>query len=258
MTQLITTFSRRLVLMLSVWACIPAAAREALSVPVYDQSRPPLVLVENTHFSGIYLDLFLEILQGAGIEPTFVPVPKQRARIMFERGETLFSCCDNPAWRQRPEELAAQLFSEAFYWTNDLFIFPPGKSFPTDDITILTQKSVGVIRGYGYRSSELFGTRTDIDSEASLLQFLARGRADVGIVNAEIVQWWLAIYPGAIETGSCHDHASLHVRVHRSRADLLAPINRSIAALIQSGRRQEILNRYLPANSSLGKVCQEN
>lgn len=232
-------------------------AEEPLVIPVYDLQRPPLVIIEDGRFSGIYMDLFHEVLTGAGIRFTFVPVPKQRARIMFERGETMLSCCDNPAWRTRDEEQKVQLFSDALHHTHDLFVFPPGKAFSTDDLSVLKDKNVALVRGYGYHASEFFGTRIDIDSETNMLEFLSLGRADVAIVNENILQLWLQTHPGKIVVGKCHDDASLHIRVHRQRADLLDPINQSIKRMIESGKREEILRKYLGAEAAKVSPCGE-
>lgn len=234
---------------------LTAHAREPLDIPVFDQQRIPLVIIDNGYFSGIYMDMFREVLTSADIPHRFIPIPKQRARIMFERGETVLSCCDNPAWRTRDDELRTQLFSDAMHNTHDLFVFPPGKPFATDDLNVLKTRKVALVRGYGYRASEFFGTRIDIDSEANMLEFLRLGRADVAIVNENVLQHWLLTHPGAVEPGKCHDNASLHIRVHRKRADLLDPINQSIKRMIESGKREEILRKYLGGKATKASPC---
>jgi len=218
---------------------------EEFIIPIYDHHQPPLVLFNQGEASGIYIDLFREILIRANIESTFVVVPKKRARMMFEEGDSLISCCDNPAWRTRPKEQKVQLFSFAFYNTKDIFIFPKGKKFSIDDLSSLTTKSVAVIRGYGYRGSEWFGERNDFGGEYDLLKFISLGRADVGIVNHDVAKRWVLENGSKIELGSYHDIASLHVRVHRKRQNLLPNINQAISSIISDGTREEIIGRYL-------------
>ena len=217
---------------------------EELVIPVYERHQPPLVIFKNNEFSGVYIDLFREILSRAGIEPVFKATPKKRVRILFEEGISVLSCCDNPAWRKRPKEQQVQMFSEAFYTTRDIFIFPQGKLFQIDNLAQLSTKKVAVIRGYGYQGSEWFGDRIDIGSESELLQFVSLGWADVGIVNEDVAREWLSGRKAKIEFGSYHDVATLHVRVHRNRMDLLLKINKAISGMIADGTRDAILMRY--------------
>lgn len=231
-------------------------AAEPMIIPVYDQQRPPLVIIENSKFSGIYIDLFSEILTGAGIEFTFIPIPKQRARIMFERGEAMLSCCDNPAWRTRDDELKVQLFSDAMHYTHDLYVFPRGKVFDTEDLNALRTRHIVLVRGYGYRASEYFGTRFDLESESKILEFLSLGRADVAIINEDVLHNWMLAHPDTVVAGKCHDNASLHIRVHRQRSDLLEPINQSIKRLIKSGKREDILKKYLGPETDTKSPCR--
>lgn len=211
------------------------------------------MIIENAHFSGIYIDLFREVLNGAGIQFTLIPIPKQRARIMFERGEAMLSCCDNPSWRMRDEELKVQLFSDALHDTHDLYVFPKGKAFDTKD---LRMRHIALVRGYGYRASEYFGTRFDLESESKVLEFLSLGRADVAIINENVLQNWMLTHPNSVVPGKCHDNASLHIRVHRQRSDLLEPINQSIKRMIESGKREEILRKYLGAEADTKSPCR--
>jgi hypothetical protein len=219
---------------------------EKLVIPVYERHQPPLVVFHNKKFSGVYIDLFREILLRAGIEPVFQPTPKKRVRILFEEGVSVLSCCDNPAWRMRPKEQQVQMFSESFYTTRDVFIFPEGKLFKVDNLAQLSTKKVAVIRGYGYQGSEWFGERIDIGSESELMQFIAFGRADVGIINEDVAREWLSGRQARIEFGNYHDVATLHVRVHRNRMDLLLSINKAISEMIADGTRDAILKRYFP------------
>lgn len=217
---------------------------EKLTIPIYERHQPPLVLFRNNEFSGIYIDLFREVLSRSGIEPVFEATPKMRARIQFEEGIAVLSCCDNPAWRARPKEQQVQMFSESFYTTRDIFIFPQGKTFPIHSLAQLSDKKVAVIRGYGYQGSEWFGERIDIGSESELLLFVSLGRADVGIVNEDVARHWLKAQGKAIDFGEYHDVATLHIRVHRSRMELLLAINKAITEMITDGTRDKIIARY--------------
>lgn len=220
------------------------ADSKVLRLPVHDAHQPPLVILDENRRSGIYLDLYREILTRAGLKFEFFSVPKKRLRIMFEKGETFLTCCDNPAWRTRPLEQQVQLFSDPFYRTRDVFIFPPKQKFEVKNLSVLASKKVAVIRGYGYRGEEWFGERLDLGRESELLAFVALGRADLGIINEDLAKAWLLENTGKLSLGDYHDIATLHVRVHRERQDLLPRINSAIDSMVQDGTRKRILSSY--------------
>ncbi|MCP4596891.1 ABC transporter substrate-binding protein [Neptuniibacter sp.] len=219
-------------------------AAEQITVPTYDQQRTPLSMLQEGKARGIYPDLFQAILKEAGLAPSLVPIPPLRRRVGFENGEFELSCCANPAWRKRPLEQAVQIFSKPFYWSKDIFIFPSGAEFKIDKLSDLTDKRVATIRGFDYRGAQYFGERINFHNEKALMRALALKRADVGIINQEI--FLSAPEKIQLSMGPVHDEASLHIRIHRKRLDLVEPINHAIEKIIQSGQRDKIIQRYLP------------
>lgn len=224
-------------------------AKEEITVPIYDQERAPLALLNEGEASGIYPELFREILKGANLEPTLIPIPPMRRRIGFETQLYHLSCCANPAWRQRPREQEVQIFSKPFYWTKDIFVFPKDKKFSIDKLSSLSDKRVATVRGFDYRGAEHFGERIDFQNEITLMRALALGRAEVGIVNEDIYE--ASSQKNYLAKGPIHDEASLHIRIHRARLDLVEPINKSIEDLIRSGKRDQIVKKYLNKHNAI-------
>ncbi|WP_415902359.1 substrate-binding periplasmic protein [Neptuniibacter sp. QD29_5] len=233
-------------------SCTFAKAAEEITVPIYDQDRSPLSIIKNGQAHGIYPDLFREILIGAGLKPQLLPVPPMRRRIGFENQLYHLACCANPAWRARPREQEVQVFSKQFYWTKDMFIFPKGKSFEINKLSQLSDKLIATVRGFDYRGSEHFGEKVNFQNEATLMRALALGRADVGIVNEDILN--ASAQKKYLEAGPIHDEASLHIRIHRARIDLVEPINKSIDNLISSGRRDQIVKKYLNQHNAISSA----
>ncbi|GEM_PF-1787117 len=232
-------------IVITVLTTFSPAVAEPLQVPFHDTTKAPLVINNDGKLSGIYPDIFRAVMKQAGIEVKLTPTPKLRVRRYFETGQAVLSCCDNPAWRQRPLEHSVQLFSRPFYITRDIFVFRPHNARPIEDLKDLANLTVAVIRGYGYQGEEWFGERTDFIDETAVMQAVAFGRTDVGIVNQDVALHWMGQNPGKIETGNLHDSASLHIRIHRSRADLLKPINKAILDIIEDGTRDRIIERYI-------------
>jgi len=218
-------------------------AQEQITVPIYDKDRAPLSMKVDDIPRGIYPDLFREILIRAGLAPTLVPIPPMRRRVGFETQLYHLSCCANPAWRKRPKEQEIQIFSKQFYWTKDIFVFPKDQPFKIDKLSKLNDKRVATIRGFDYRGSQHFGERIDFTDEETLIQALTLGRAEVGIVNEDIFN--ASVLKDKLVAGPIHDEASLHIRIHRARLDLVDPINQAIDQMILSGKRDEIVQTYL-------------
>lgn len=221
----------------------PGARCEPLVISVYNENRGPLSRISpGGTVSGLYPDLFAAVLNRAGIGHTFRPVPQNRRRVEFANGDQVLDCCSNPAWRTQPREVAVQVFSDPIYETRDIFVFPKGKAFAITEMADLQTKSVAVVRGFGYAGSEWFGQRIDLDNEEALIKFVSLGRADVGISNDVIVQ--ASRFRDRIEIGPIHAEASLHIRVHRSRLDLLDPINAAISSLVLDGTIEDLERKY--------------
>lgn len=219
------------------------ADTDSLEVPIYDTHRPPTVILEGANVSGIYPELFRESLTRAGINFKFIKVPQRRKRFQFAAGEYVLSCCSNPGWRTQPLETAVQLFSYPLTVTRDIFVFPKGREFPIPDLKILGSKTVATVRGYDYKGSEWFGERRNLENELSLLKFVALGRAGVGIVNFNNAV--ISDYREQLTFGPIHDEAAVHIRIHRSRKDLLVPINRAIRSMVKDGTRDRIVSEFL-------------
>ncbi|MAY41510.1 MULTISPECIES: transporter substrate-binding domain-containing protein [unclassified Neptuniibacter] len=104
------------------------------------------------------------------------------------------------------------------------------------------------MRGFDYRGSEHFGERINYNNEVTLIRALALGRADVGIVNEDILS--ASPQRSHVDMGPIHDEASLHIRIHRSREDLVDPINNAIERIILNGKRDQIVKGYLNQEGS--------
>jgi len=220
------------------------SASDVLSVPYYDHSRPPLVISTESH-TGIYTELFTAVLKHAGIDYELHPVPPLRKRAMFEDGEMAVSCCSNPAWRNREQEIAVQLFSLPIYESADHFIFKRAQPFTIQTPSDLKNRVVGTVRGFTYPGSEFFGTDVKVQTEEVLLEMLHLGRVDLAIVNKDVAAYYIKKNGLDLVIGPVHDKHTLHIRVHRSYDFLLPKINDAISHVITSGQRDTIIRRHL-------------
>lgn len=219
-------------------------AQPVVDIPFYDSNRPPLIFV-GEHIYGIHADIFKKVLLQSGIKFSFQPTPHLRRRLLFEAGEVVIDCCSNPAWRQRPLESKLQLFSIPIDESADHYIFNQDKQLQVNAFSDLKDKVVGVIRGFSYSGSEYFGHTVKVKTEKQLLELVNLQRVDLAIVNKHVAKYYVNKKQLNIVIGPLHDKKTLHIRLHKSYAELLPKINRSIELLVQSGEKDSIIKRYL-------------
>ena len=85
---------------------------------------------------SVFRDVWHAILDEAGIKATLVAAPRDVRRDMFVRGELVLDCCSAEAWRNRPEEIETQLWSQPFFYTVDHLILRAGREYEIPDRVI--------------------------------------------------------------------------------------------------------------------------
>jgi hypothetical protein len=182
-----------------------------------------------------------EILSEANIEARYIAVPSERKRRLFVRGKLLLDCCAAPIWRDRPQEIETQLWSETFYITGEHFLFSAGTIHDVSTPEKLTSLRVATVRGFQYQDRGFFGANVaGVDIE-DVFRLVAAGRADVGIVSNVDFYLLAPQLPGNFALGPLRLEAPQKVRVHKSMAHLLPKINAAIQRLKARGRIKAIL-----------------
>ena len=214
------------------------------------ESWVPYWIVSKKQVSGILNDVMEEL--NLRVTNEFIPldpVPPKRAQQHFNLGKTQLECCVNEEWRKRETNDIQSLWSKTVLETEEVLIFPKNKSFPFKQVSDLTGKKIATILGYGY-VGEKFITRHDSLSNLSLLKLVATGRSDAGIIdrnelnfmtktNTEFKKLMLKI-----EQGPVINRSELKLRIHKSRPELLLPINEALAEMHRDGTIQRIIERY--------------
>ncbi|NVJ99696.1 MAG: transporter substrate-binding domain-containing protein [Alphaproteobacteria bacterium] len=180
------------------------------------------------------------ILDEAGLSVDVVTMPHARKRSAFVAADIVLDCCMSPVWRKRPDEEAVQLFSDAFYESPEHYVFARDASWNLD--TDAASLRFAKVRGFSYQLNHDFGTTIDAADIEAVLDMVAQGEADVGIINRQDFERRMRLKPRALALGPVHFVADLRVRIHNSRADLVEPINAAIAKLRNAGRIAEILH----------------
>lgn len=219
---------------------VGGVARRILIAALISVFGTTVVAAEQIRASRIdksaFRDAWHAILAEAGIESDLVAAPRDERRQMFVKGDLLLDCCSVEAWRNRPEEVDIQLWSDPFFYTVDHLILQAGRKYDLANPQDLRAYRVGVVQGFSYRNDQLFGARVERVSLGEVFDAVVTGKADLTIANHQEFQRRQKLSPRLLVLGPIHHRLALKARVHGSRPDLLARINDAIAALKADGR----------------------
>jgi ABC-type amino acid transport substrate-binding protein len=223
---------------------------DTLRYAVTNESWEPYWVVRDGRVSGIFSDVMQALDQQMDVTlEAETPQPPLRAQKHFREAVVQLECCVSMAWRSAPEQLEVSLWSEPVLNTEEVLIFPPGRSFPFSRLQDLQGRVISTVRGYGYAGVQYF-TRSDSPNSIAQLNSVARGRAEAGIIDRLELASLLASHPeiralpAAVELGPVVSRSELRMRLHHSRADLLEPLNAAIGRLREDGTLATIVQRY--------------
>lgn len=238
---------------LVLWVFLPlslCAPADSARYAVTSESWEPYWIVRDTAVSGILSDV-MQALQVHLDEPLLAdrPLPPLRAQKQFRQGRVQLECCVSKAWRASPEQAEVSLWSATVLEAEEVLVFPVGRAFTFARLQDLQGHTIATVRGYGYIGSEYF-TRSDSPDSKSQLRRVAQGRVEAAIIDRLELAYLLREHPDLsglteqIELGPVINRSALRVRVHRTRADLLVPLNAAIAKVRQDGTLANIVEHY--------------
>lgn len=232
-----------LVRVFTLFFCFNSFSAEVLKIPFYAEQLPPLVLIEKGEYTGgIYHDFFSKILSRAKIKYSFYPLPKSRLRQNFWEGQSVLTCCDNPAWRTFPKEIEVQKFSKPFMLLKDVIVVRKDAHI---DLRKMSNIHFALKRGFSYKGDSLFKKISYLNDMASILQFVELKRADAAIVNEYVFREYARNNKTSLIIAKDFSADTIHIRVHSKREDLLLKINKAIVELKQEGFFIDKVNEFL-------------
>lgn len=227
-------------------------AEKIYEIPIYDHSREPLVIIKEGKYSGLFIEALELILDRAQVKFKFIPLPNERRRQGFIDEKYLISCCSNESWRTKNEEVKIQRFSDFFLESNDIFIFSDQKLLKVKDLSKL---KFALIKGYDYGGFEnSIEKKYSLQTESTLLSFLSLGRAQVGIIDESIFDFYSSVN-SSLYKGRLFKSSKLKIRVNKKEMALLESINKAIKELKNDGAFNLIKEKY-KTKVHLGQILQ--
>ncbi len=225
---------------------------ETLKVALSSEGIPPVSFPKDSNRAGVYSTLFKEFSLITGDTYQFVHLPQRRLIKHFNDGLIDIEPGINPIWRENNK--VPGLYSVPFMVATEVFVFAPGKSKKIRKVDDLFGERIGVISGYVYpKYAKSFNAgvilREDGENERNLLFRLAAGRFNQVIVQANSVEYWMAVEPEfqKLEVGPVNYTAEIMMRVHPSKAAAIPRLNNAIHLLKNNGKIREIYQQFLPA-----------
>lgn len=221
-----------------------------LRYAVTNESWEPYWIFSDGQVSGILSDVMqaLDAQMDVTLEAD-IPQPPLRAQKHFREGFVQLECCVNIAWRTDPEQVEVSLWSDPVLSAEEVIVFPRGRQFSFSKLQDLQGRTISTVRGYGYVGSQYF-KRVDSPNSIAQLNSVALGRTEAGIIDRLELAYLLASrpeiewYAARIEQGPIVNRSELRIRLHRSRADMLKPLNAAIARIRADGALAKISKRY--------------
>jgi len=211
----------------------------------------PYWLISDQNINGILSDVMKEL--DRRLPYSFLasqPLPIKRAKLKFTQGDPIIECCVNITWRESLDSGGKTLWTDSVMVTEEIIIFPIGQSFPVTSIADLKGKTIATILGYGYSGDDKF-IRHDVQNNIAQLRRLVSGKSDAAIIDRLEFFYVLKHKPKVqdikdkFELGPVIGQSTLKMRIHSTRSDLLAPVNRVIKEMKVDGTIDKIVNSYI-------------
>lgn len=217
-------------------ACLSPSAFAEDGIPAYH--------MEDSVFSSAWQ----LVLQEADINVRHKDIGLSEARKLFREGKIVLSCCASLAWRQHPEELQVQVFSEPFFYITNHLILRKGRRYIIPDPLDVRDFKVVIVEGYSFEENIQFGEVLRAPNLTQALQMVANGKADMTIANSQEYFGHQRTRALPIIMGPELNRHVLHARVHKSRPDILARVNSALARLHKSGQLDMVVAQSLRAD----------
>lgn len=196
--------------------------------------------IENEKFPGIIPEALQAIFDIANIEGQKKVFPPKRTNLALKKGEIDFDLV-NVDWLPANESLEHYVFSDGIIRIKEFVVTL--KDYQTPEIRSEIN-NIGTVRGYYYHNEDEFN-RVDFSSERELILALKLGRVGQVIIGDRPALFWAQQLDVSIQFTQMHSDGFLRMRLRKEFQPLLPRLNRAIKQINDSGKINEIVERYI-------------
>ena len=206
---------------------------------------PPYEYYEGGEVVGIDADIARAIAEDMGMEVKIEDMAFDSIIAAVQSGKADFGAAGMTVTEDR---LANVNFSETYAEAKQVIIVPEGSEIKTADD--LSGKKVGVQLG---TTGDILaddiedGTVERYNKGAEAVQALVQGKIDAVIIDNEPAKVFVSENEGLTTIEDAYEAEQYAIAVAKDNTELLDKINASIANLKESGKLQEIIDKYISA-----------
>ncbi|KAG1694761.1 L-cystine-binding protein FliY [Nymphon striatum] len=214
---------------------------------------PPYQIVqEDSGISGIVHDVLKEVERRMDVDFHMIRLPQKRMLSYFRNGELDLEPAANPIWRSEYKDLS--VYSIPYFQVQHVIYVSDSTDVKGDYISDFKDKTIGTRLGFNYDLTigEAFNRelikRKDSQQHDANLMLLKAGRIDGIIVDRRELKYWLkkldyddSQYKEAYNIGSSID---VSMRLHKSQANLLPKLNRTLTEMLNEGFVDKAIVKY--------------
>lgn len=226
-----------------------AAAEEELTVGF--DPWPPFAMVQEGHYRGIAVDIIREVGARNGYRLKMRHYPVKRLIAMFAHGDIDLIPLDSPLWNDARNQ-AISVYSNSLFDLREFVYLHEGIREGAVTLEEMQGLKLAQVNGYAYpvltdafRRGDLLRVR--VSHPLQMFKMAKLGRVD-GILLDEVLFSHFAKEEGIareeFRRGMQLSQAPMAVKLHESKARLLAEINRTLAEMKDEGRIDAIFGRY--------------
>lgn len=188
--------------------------------------------------AGILGELVPLILKAANINGVEVKFPPKRTIYALDNGLIDFDII-SPAWFPNRDTGDSFVLSDSLFFVAEYYASLESST----NAPIAFGDDIGTVMGYYYFDDNTF-TRIDFKSEKELVLALSKKRVDKVLIGDLPAKYWGRKLNIAVRLDSLHSRGELRIRLNKSKKHLLIHINEAIKQLKQSGKIDEIVEKY--------------
>ncbi len=213
----------------------------------------PWIIKEDGKYTGITIEICTEAFRRTGHHCHVMEVPTKRRELLEWGRSVLVEPGCEKKWRSGKKKVSA--YTIAYIQTRNVIVTRKGCVPKTTSLSSFYNSTIGANRGYFYTDglSEAFDSglikRDDCGTGHLLISKLIKKRVNAIVADTYEWHYWmknLGQDPAEFEEAYTFSHSNeLRIRVHKSKAYLIGPLNRALMQMQADGTITKILRRFL-------------
>ena len=228
---------------------------------------PYLIFQSELSFDGIAYDVLMEVQKRMGMDLEMIMLPQKRMLSYFRNGELDLEPASNPTWRSKDNHIS--VYSIPYLQVQHVIYVRDSAEISGNYVADFKDKTIGTRLGFNYDLTigEAFNNqlikRKDSHQHDINLMLLKAGRIDGIVVERQELKYWInkigydsENYKEAYDIGPSID---ISIRLHKSQADLLPKLNKTLSKILAEGFVDKAIKKYTSKdeNQKITK-CDDN